>query len=276
MLTDEWTVERSSEVYGIGLAMVQNTLKRRARAFAATHSVPYLTALHAVDEPLHELRDLFRLPENSERGFHIVSREGSYGPAYSALESQNRVEELEQISLRGYILESSRRLWFIAESGAGDIWGYRELYRAGLLPEGHPAMEPIFHHYEVGIGTDLGSMFKLGRELGFYPVNFSGFAEIRDKVNLRPVTEAQLAALKGGAPAGPIEKRLFISKKEDGEPKDVTERFGTLATHTGDGSKYHPRITLLIKGDKDAMLEEIRARDLDPRLFTITGDPSLR
>lgn len=246
--------------------MVQNTLKRRARAFAATHSVPYLTALHAVDEPLHELRDLFRLPENFEVGFHIIPREGSYGPAYTLLEERDRVKALGGLELKKYLVESGRRISLIEESGAKDIWGYREIYRAGILPEGSPALEPLFHHYQIELQRELRSMFSIGRELGIYPVNLSRQLYIRDRFCFRPVTEIKLAALKAGTLAGPIEKRVFSVHNTE-RAEDVVEPFGTLATW-GNEEDRSPRAAVLVKGGRDEAIRELEARDLPSKQFT--------
>ena len=60
-----------------------NKLKRQAQAFAQKHSVPYLTALKAVDEPLHELRDLTSPSAMAVPQLRLTGEKSIYQPIQS-------------------------------------------------------------------------------------------------------------------------------------------------------------------------------------------------
>lgn len=72
------------------MATVNKALKKRAQAFAAEHGLSYLKALHAVDEPLHGLRDF--LYESKVRAgdfgvklqFRLHGEQGIFTDAFSA------------------------------------------------------------------------------------------------------------------------------------------------------------------------------------------------
>jgi len=254
-----------------------NKLKRRAQAFAAKHDVSYTVALKAVDEPLHELRDLMELPQTQDFNFatmfRVVDKQGSYGSVYSArgLEMPYMAgDELSQFKgLWEFIGESARRHQILKDRGLETYWEYRELQRSGILGPDEPELEPFFHHYFEELRSPYAPMYAMGRRLGLIPVNLSGFLEIQDSHSFIPVTPEQLTALSSGTPVGPIEGFRRAESDDPSSPDCWTDRYSVLAISKAKNNRFDlPQMAILFRRDLDELHGEMRARGLDPFGFT--------
>lgn len=84
--------------------MVHNTLKQAARKFSKTYEVPYLTALKAVDEPLHELRDLTAPYEAwtvcpTSVGFRLIGNKGPHSTHFTESTRDEVIAKLQQAGI---------------------------------------------------------------------------------------------------------------------------------------------------------------------------------
>jgi len=266
-------------VHRLAYPMAQNNkLKRRAQAFMADHEgVTYLNALKAVDEPLHELRDLVfgvgsEYNYGGARGFRIVPRQGSYGYAFGDLPSHRAVDELELTRFAYpmvFLEELVDRKRLIQNAGVSHIWAYRELYRAGLLDSGARALEPLFHHFDSMIGESYGPLNSFESHLvGIYSVNVSDFLGIFDRGNSIPATKLQLEQLLAGKPAGEFETLPQITA--DGIPaRDWTDSYDLLAVSGQADSYEKPKLSIFFKGTEEELHRELEARDLDSSRFRV-------
>jgi hypothetical protein len=258
-----------------------NKLKRQAQAFAAKHGVSYTVALKAVDEPLHELRDLGGDRSSWQHGtgnrFRIVPRQGSYGyafdkpvePWYSISEEfglsryKNSMAFLQDLVARDALLEAA---------SAGNIWEYRELHRSGLLGKDAAAMEPFFHHYNERLDpASYGQIEFTGHSHGIFPVNIAEFLRTDSYEISIPVTQDQLQALSEGRPVGHIENLLQITEFDAlNSNKRVywEDNYRFIAR-----SNYYARhghfamLTIFFKRDLESFYKELESRDLDPEDF---------
>ena len=252
--------------------MVQNTLKQHARSFMERHSVSYSIALRAVDEPLHELRDIGRNYYGAH-SFRIVPRQGSYGSGFPGVDSYDLTKNLGLSSFESSIAclkEIVRREGLLEASGSKNIWVYRELWRAGLLGPDAEALEPFFHHYDEGLYGPYRSLQNvLGSISGIYPVNTTNFMGIRDESEkFIPVTRDQLQALGSGEPVGSIERFTQIVGAVLEGWADWEARFSILATSKAKDIYGHQSLlSVLFRGDLPSLQEELRSRDLDPLDF---------
>lgn len=204
--------------------MVQNTLKQKAREFAKAHGVPYLTALKAVDEPLHELRDLMRYSFTAPLAmtgphFRLIGSEGIYSSVYRELPppsgyyrdgSPRDVPTLDELGFsyfsktRDIFKEIGRRMELIDSAGAQDIWGYRELYRAGILADDAPELEVFLHYSHRELFEERRGLYRQGAELGLFVVILAPLNELMDPKHF-PVTQDQLKGLfTGSSSSAPI------------------------------------------------------------------------
>lgn len=247
-------------------------LKRAARSFMEKHAVGYSAALYAVDEPLHELRDIGRSYYGAS-SFRIVPRQGSYGSGFPGVDSYDLTKNLGLSSFESSIAclkEIVRREGLLEASGAESIWAYRELWRAGLLGPDAKALDPFFHHYDEGLyGPYRSLQHILGSISGIYPVNTTEFMGIRDESEkFIPVTQDQLQALGSGAPVGAIERFTQIVGAGPKGWADWEARFSILATSRAKDIYGHQSLlSVLFKGDLPSLQEELRSRDLDPLDF---------
>ena len=242
-------------------------LKRAARSFMEKHAVDYSTALRAVDEPLHELRDLidgprslrfaraplFRLrPEENLYGDPLATERELRGEDWNPLKSrfffQNTIELME---------ESVRRVHLLRAAGAFDIWEYRELSRAGVLSTGSPELEPIFHHYYGSLESDLGAIASFGSKVGIFGASLSPLLRISDELSHIPVTEEQLRALGNGNPVGAIEGFRFSLRERSGDAERWTDSYRSMVVSYARTNHNEPRLTIFSKKTGEQLDEEL-------------------
>ena len=252
-----------------------NKLNRRAQAFMADHEgVTYLNALKAVDEPLHELRDLVDYPRVREFGFtnffRLVVEQGSYAPVNTDSESSDfaLIDKLGLFEYRGmwkFIDEASRRRELLKTHEVSDIWEYRELQRSGVLGLDAETMDPVFHHYDMELRAPFAPMFGMG-PIGFFPVNVSSLVEIRENERFIPVTLDQLRALEtGNGPVGEIIAPVYLEDHDAGNVLEWNGRYDILATSKNSTFSYDlPCLSILFKGNFDEFSKELRTKGLDP------------
>lgn len=266
-------------------------LKRAARSFMEKHEgVPYLTALKAVDEPLHELRDLVNQRNLFKvYGFNLVSEKTPYRSAYDDVppgypeeykpnwNSYPIKQGMSHYSdTAAMIRDMGARLQLLDSTGAADIWEYRELQRSGIRGE-VPELEPFFHIAGKS-GDEI--LYDEGRRLGIYNVLIADFLEITDR-ELFPLTLKQFDALRAGVPAGPLElpnslpydlDRAFIDHEyERGTIFHSEEEFVFHATslmgrtlHLRSGSEVHPKMQIFFRSrERRAAEDYIRSIGLE-------------
>lgn len=264
--------------------MAQNTLKQKAREFAKTHGVPYLTALKAVNEPFRGLRDLIysvsRNSDSLQQQFRLIGDRGRFSPAYPTpdlpeymtfgeyagtrdhLRNVISTEGLPQLSQAEFFIELGKRTDRIQRSEADDIWRYRELHRAGLVDQDEPQLEPIFHHYFTGVAATWEPLMFSGSKLGMFGVNMSGYTQIRDAYYLIPVTVDQLTALRLGEPLGsPVEFSLNHPPQDGAKELHWKQSYVAAYEYYGkDTGDRGPSLRLLLKSpvaDLEAELQEL-------------------
>lgn len=243
--------------------MVQNTLKQHARSFMEKHDVSYSTALRAVNEPLHELRNFSQLPDGEftllHPHFRLVGEESIYSSAFPELDSDNPDRSYREVakaaglyqfgSPRELIREMARRIELLEESGAQNIWEQRKLSRGGILG-GISELQPIFHHYGPALQLGLEAMIFEGPELGIYAVNLARYIDIQERFTVLPVTLDQLSALAEGSPAGELSLPLTSTTRKDGPQKlswsseyaliaSALDHSGRKVSRNGDSKALH-------------------------------------
>lgn len=261
--------------------MVQNTLKQQARSFMERHDVSYSTALRAVDEPLHELRDLLGVPRFAEFAhamlFRIVPRDNLYGDAFIEERKLRLSGEIGRDTRFRYPIamhfmeEAVRRSQLFKQNRVLNIWLYRELYRAGLTVTGSPNLEPVFHHYQLLLGPGFAAMANHGRELGIYGVCVDEFLNIcHEPFPHIPVREDQLKALAEGKPAGLIEGFRYSTKDSGRDSELWTDSYRSTAISELRGTDHNPRLTIFSKMSRDGLAEKIEAMGMNPHRFVIS------
>jgi len=270
-----------------------NKLKRRAQAFMADHEgVTYLNALKAVDEPLHQLRDLFSQPRFQELGytsfFRLVVEQGSYAPVTveSGVSGYRLIEELglfEYKSLWKFIDEMASRKVLLKRCNVSDIWEYRALRRSGLLGSGvsAPPMDPIFHSYDRELRAPFAPMYATG-SLGIFPLNVSPLIEMDEIQDYIPVTLKQLRCLESGQ--GTLGEIIAPPRAQEYDPKiadeSTTDHYDFLAVSKHRTMSYNlASMSILYKGSLEEFRSELKAKGLKPSDFKIrpvSGEIRLR
>jgi len=258
-------------------------LKRAARSFMEKHEgVPYLAALKAVDEPLHELRDLINQRNLFKvYGFNLVSEESVYRSAYPDVPPvypQEYKPDWDRYPMKqglsrysdstAMIRDMGARLQLLDSTGAADIWEYRELQRSGI--HGNiPDLEPFFH-LEGRSGEEI--LYSEGRRLGIYNVLIADFLEITDR-ELFPLTLKQFDALRTGAPAGALELPNSLPFDRDRAFSDHEYERGTIfhseeefvfhatslmgrTLHFRTGSKIYPKMQIFFRSQERRAAED--------------------
>lgn len=276
--------------------MAQNTLKQKAREFAKNHGVSYLTALGAVDEPFHELRDLIRSvrpqSDSLREHFRLIGNRGPFSAAYptpdtpelkrlgeyagsrdhlrTVLESQG----LPRLSESEFFVELGRRTDRLQRSEADDIWGYRELHRAGLVDRDEPILEPIFHYYYSNLWMSFRPLTFSGPNLGIFGVNMSKSTQITEPYRLIPITVDQLDALRFGRPlSSPVEFPLAYRPQKDAQvlrwKQSYVAAYDYYDVEVGDrGSST----TLLLKSPVADLKATLLSMELEPSHFSRIDD----
>jgi len=212
------------------MATANKALKKRAKDFAETHGLSYLSALKAVDEPLHELRTFSAFPAQRYTAlyphFRLIGEESIYSSAYPELSydfgnpaylSTIKAAGLSHFDgTRDLLREIGRRLQLLEDAGAENIWEYRVLQRGGLLGADAPALEPFLHHYGARIGAGMDTIFLEGDRLGIFGVSIARHTDIQDRFTLLPITEDQLSALIEGRPAGELNLPRYHTNGDGG------------------------------------------------------------
>lgn len=282
--------------------MTQNTLKQKARFFAQKYSLPYATALRAVDEPLHELRDLARSRDDlyKVRGFRLVSEETIYRSAYSDVPTSHPSEQTpawgpyitkhglsEYADTAELVRSIADRFDALRSVGAEDIWEYRELQRSGIHGA-IPVLEPFFHHHGAH-GEEL--IYSEGVDLGIFSVSIADFLEIADNEELFPLTLKQFTGLRAGMPVGHLRFPNALSYDRDRGSSDKhyafveslersREEFAFRATSRvghqrgRKATKVFPKMQIFFRSpDRRAADDYIRSLGLELSDFEISVTP---
>jgi len=277
-------------------------LKRATRSFMEKHEgVPYLTALKAVDEPLHELRALEANRGVRKVHFRLIGEQSSYSSAfpewgmiplrsplgtrglyYSQLTETLGLSHFEDS--RDFLRESGRRVELFERAGESvySIWDYRELWRAGLLWDGAPEVEPFFHHFGFHPDQSGRLMRHEGPSLGLFSVATAAYIDLEDTESYFPVTIQELENLKSGARVEDIGQRYPYNPHNPeavgGTPPLVRlgERFSKMArsrvlksegwAKLGD----RPRLTVFFREDPELSGVGLRELGLNPDDFELT------
>jgi len=279
------------------MAAANKALKKRAKDFAETHGLSYLAALKAVDEPLHELRDLSRTQnEIQSHHFRLVGEQSIYSSAYDVPSESPLTEQPEYRSFvylgdfsrygsgTELVLDIARRIEALEAVGAKDIWEYRELQRSGIHGE-LTHFEPFFHHFGKAIENGYELIFDEGHRLGIFAVAIATYIEIEVNEELMPLTLKQFDALKGGSPAGVVEFPLTLPWSHELMVSDPAYcRSIDLNTHEKltirarsifgysrnyrDGSRIRPTLQLFFRSDSiKGAKDHIRELGMDPTHF---------
>lgn len=197
----------------MGKISTNTNLKRRIREFQAQHGVSHSIASKAVDEPLHILRDLSRIPQSmatpdlNEARFRLVgdqSRFARFHQDYSeagARYIRDIFAQYQSMSSPSALMKLiSRRFEVIEEAGGSDLWELRERVRAGLIifPEliespsaiapslvtqhRKQLIEPLFYWHEGELDSRVAHYLSQGEgtRLGIFPLNMQGILELND------------------------------------------------------------------------------------------------
>lgn len=186
----------------MGKISTNTNLKRRIREFQAQHGVSHSIALKAVDEPLHALRDLGRLPEllNTLPQVTTTGTPALQDVRFRLVGDSSRFAELardhsehQSSFIKGMIIHGqdmeftskaslmrmiSNRFELFEKAGVRDIWSFRELLRGGIVgfPEDlensldeafkssveRRLFEPIFYYYENELDRQIDHYLSLG------------------------------------------------------------------------------------------------------------------
>ncbi len=269
-----------------------NKLKRRAHdLMARIDGLSYMDALHAVDEPLHGLRDLTLWPLNRcaiTRGhFRLVGEDGIHSPAferptrghgYWKLIEERGLDRFDSYD-GSFFLESARRIQLLKDQGAKDIWDQRVLHRAGVL-EGE-ILEPLFHHYAYRLSPEGGltMIHGEGHRLGIYSVNISSTLEDRDERATLPITQRELKSLREGSLIEALQLPWGDwAVPATGAPRSLT---WTASAHTLLSSKARtrvlpsadrglPQVALLLGDGASSPEVELSSRGLSLEDFELT------
>jgi len=218
----------------MGKISTNTNLKRRIREFQAQYGVSHSTALKAVDEPLHILRDLSRIPQSmatpdlNEARFRLVGA-GSRFASFHQEYSESGARYIRDIFARYQSMNSpkellrliSRRFELIELVGATDFWELREIIRGRvvLVPElnGEPSffsppfaaegrkrlLEPAFYFHEGPLDSRVAHYLSEGEgaRLGIFPLNMQGILELNDpgEAAAIPITFEESGGLLDGS-----------------------------------------------------------------------------
>jgi len=214
------------------MATANKALKKRAQAFAEKHDLSYLQALKAVDEPLHQLRDLLDSQEINKAGYfpglRLATEDDRRVSPYADSLPSNRepwwgyaslvaTRELSRFDFSAdFYIELGKRIALIEETHTGNIWRYRELHRAGILSEDAPYMEPFFHHFSTEFTWGAESAFFRAAQTGIFGVSIASAADYEGSESLIPVTEEEFEALKRGDAIEKIELPELVNGSDAG------------------------------------------------------------
>lgn len=254
--------------------MAQTNLKRSARSFMAEHAgVPYLTALKAVDEPLHELRELSRMPDRELTAIHphfrLVGSKSIYAPAFPELRSPDSDQDYGGlIESRGlthfgstgdFLKEMGRRVSLLEEARVEDIWAYRELQRSGAISTGQ--LEPFLHHFGSKLPWGFEALLVEGHRLGIFGVSVASFLKFQEQVSFIPLTESQLSALCSGSSLGELRlPPIYIPSDGSSKWEERGELSFSKICYSHRELAGQPRLTLLLR--EDPMVSGFSIEDL--------------
>ena len=237
--------------------------------------VHYLTALKAVDEPLHELRDLVSMPGIRDFSFttlfRLVTAQGKYDKVYADVDRYGFriIEKLDLSRYRRYtdFFEAvTERRKLLEAHDVYDLWEYRSLQRAGLLDSEAPDLEPFFHHYDWNLGSSFGAMRSTDR-YGIFAVKIDPLIFPDDNDSYIPVTPQQLEALQSGSPVGHIEPFPRAEEEDPSNAKTWKDRYSVLATSQYERISGVPTMNILFRRSLTEFHEELEARGLNPEDF---------
>ena len=293
----------------MALAMAQNTLKQKAREFAKTYDVPYLTALKAVDEPLHELREVVRSASRRHMtaNFRLTTERSAFEGIPCDVRDEHwlrraqergstlRVEDAPldykrfivekgwddfggwNAADRNLVIELGRRATLLDSVGVQDIWAYRELYRAGILGADAEALEPRRCYFTGSLDVNEW-LDKLGLQLGICAVAVKPFMEldINNGWKLIPVTESQLDRLFLGEPVDVNSIRWPLSAEEPGEKQRriVATAKSLLPDYAGRGTQLQVFFTEENWTDANRAMEVIEEFGLESSEFKLNVFPA--
>ena len=273
--------------------MTQNTLTQKARLFAQRHDLPYATALRAVDEPYRELRDLIYSVRSKsdalQEHFRLIGDRGRFSAAYPTpdlpeyslygarsgtfdyLKGLISSQQLPCLSESEFFIELGRRTERIERSKADDIWGYRELHRAGLVDKNELQLEPIFHYYYGSLRSGFEPMTFSGSRLGIFGANMSAYTDLAETYYLVPVTVSQLDALRTGESlSSSVElSPSYAPHSAYEEANELHWKQSYIAAYSYDGEGHDgggrgPGLVLLQKSSVADLKAKLLSMDLDP------------
>lgn len=275
--------------------MVQNTLKQKARKFAKEYEVPYLTALRAVDEPLHELKNLIEgltrpLVEGVTRpgqfssriNFSLLGDQGIYSSAFDLTEYKEDYGHDYNRLIKDYnfshfkpgveaVMEIGRRHSVLKEASAKNIWHYRELVRAGLVVDEHNIADIKLHHVAGYLSQHENIVF-WGADVGIFAVFTASFLNIKSHRATIPVTRQQLESLVTGSPVGELHhRRVWCTEKTTS-----SHEYGTIfGSYDEDSFELHPRLRVLYKTGVTPQRSDFEKMGLDMDDFFIENSSSV-
>ena len=278
----------------MGKISTNTNLKRRIREFQSQHGVSHSTALRAVDEPLHRLRDLSRLPREAslsgiqDAHFRIVGNQGPFSYpvdvpisdiALTGSTPNSEEERWVNKSSSGpeIMAEISRRFTILSRTGTEDIWSYREHFRAGLLAgsaltlqrtDSPEELEPWFVFFGVSdrIQRYLGQ--GEGARLGIFPVDRASIIEGNGRRGTIPVTFQELRGLREGT----IEGEPRFLPRINRRPGLIVEEktYSLMAALRDDWGTVRPRVLF---GDPaetvESARERLRSLGVEPERFEL-------
>lgn len=268
-----------------------NKLKRSAQLFSKEYGLPYLASLRAVDEPLHGLRDYLSvgsaLKSPISRGhFQVVGSKSIYARGFEVpfhpaggrdYRGFIKEQDLTHYSTDGdFFRDLARRVSLLERYGAKDIWHYRTLRRAGMLPESADELEPFFDHYGFHSSRLEGSLWEETMRVGIYGVSLSSYLESAPGSTLLPLEISQHELLIAGKnPDGALSRFLehYNSQRELLEDRGST--YSHLATSQSDTAFYSgskiPRLLVMFREGEAANgkspEERLESLGLNPNSF---------
>lgn len=274
--------------------MVQNTLKQKARKFAKEYEVSYLTALRAVDEPLHELESLLynlRSPSQLSQRIHfsLFGDKGIYSSAFDLTEYERYTESgqyygpdyerlIEDHNFPHFkpgvetLIEIGRRWDALTEASAKDIWEYRQLVRAGLVVDEHNIAD-IKLHYVSGYVSQHDNITFYGNAVGVFAVFTASFVNILTHRATIPVTRLQLENLVTGSPVG---EELYHRRIWCAEKTTSCDEYETIfASHEMGPYERHPRLRVMYKAGVTPQRSDFEKMGLNMDGFFIENSSSV-
>jgi len=287
----------------MGKISTNTNLKRRIREFQAQHGVSHSIALKAVDEPLHILRDLSRIPQSmvnpdlNEARFRLVG-DGSRFARFQQDHSEAGARYIRDIFAQYQSMSSpsdlmkriSRRFEIIEEAGASDLWELRERVRAGLIifPEliespsaiapslvathRKQLIEPLFYWHEGELDSRVAHYLSQGEgsRLGIFPLNMQGILELNNpgEPAAIPITLEE----SGGLLDGSLQHRPRFLQRFSQRPGWTVEQrsYSFMAELKENWGESQLRVFF---GDPDETEESARTRlrsmGIDPKSFDL-------